>query len=92
MARSQATESPAPSVDRTAGSGPAPTLSGEDAAAFDLSQQSIRSWSLFVALLSVVLGALYVVWIQPGVGLADDYLGALQAIGQSPEVDKPTGP
>ena len=36
-------------------------LVGEDAAAFDLSAQSLRSWALFGALLSLVLGALYVV-------------------------------
>lgn len=36
-------------------------LVGEDAAAFDWSQQSLRSWVLFGVLLSTVLGAMYVV-------------------------------
>lgn len=36
-------------------------LVGEDAAAFDLSKQSLQSWAIFSALLSVVLAALYLV-------------------------------
>lgn len=36
-------------------------LVGEDAAAFDLSQQSLRSWGLFGVLLTTVLAAMYVV-------------------------------
>ncbi|KXZ44175.1 hypothetical protein GPECTOR_71g536 [Gonium pectorale] len=63
-----------------------PQLVGEDAASFDLEKQSLQSWGLFVALLSVVLGALYVVWIQPGFGLADDYLAAIQSLAGSSEV------
>lgn len=57
-------------------------LVGEDAAAFELSQQSVRSWGLFFVLLTVVLGALYVVWIRPGGGLAEDYLQALTSLTQ----------
>jgi hypothetical protein len=34
---------------------------GEDAAVFDPSQQSLRSWGLFAGLLTGVLGLLYVV-------------------------------
>ncbi|PNW69789.1 hypothetical protein CHLRE_19g750247v5 [Chlamydomonas reinhardtii] len=64
---------------------PAPTLVGEDSAAFDLAKQSPKSWALFVVLLSTVLGALYVVWIQPGTGLADDFLGALESLAGSSE-------
>jgi len=36
-------------------------LVGEDAAAFDVSQQSTKSWALFTGLLTGVLGLLYVV-------------------------------
>jgi hypothetical protein len=36
-------------------------LVGEDAASFDFSKQSLQSWGLFVALLSTVLGAMYLV-------------------------------
>ncbi|KAG2490010.1 hypothetical protein HYH03_011475 [Edaphochlamys debaryana] len=53
-------------------------LVGEDSAAFDLSKQSLQSWGLFTVLLSTVLGALYLVWIQPA-GFADDYLAALES-------------
>ncbi|GLC43362.1 15-cis-zeta-carotene isomerase [Pleodorina starrii] len=60
-------------------------LIGEDAAAFDLEKQSVKSWALFVALLSTVLGALYLVWIQPGAGLADDYLAAIESVAGSSE-------
>ncbi|GIL43940.1 hypothetical protein Vafri_1525 [Volvox africanus] len=59
---------------------------GEDAAVFDIEKQNIKSWALFTVLLSTVLGALYLVWIQPGVGLADDYLAAIQSIAGSSEI------
>jgi hypothetical protein len=36
-------------------------LTGEDAAYFDLSKQSLQSWGLFFVLLTTVLGAMYVV-------------------------------
>jgi hypothetical protein len=36
-------------------------LVGEDAAAFDLSKQSLKSWGLFGVLLTSVLGAMYMV-------------------------------
>ncbi|PNH02166.1 15-cis-zeta-carotene isomerase, chloroplastic [Tetrabaena socialis] len=62
-----------------------PELAGEDAAAFSLEQQSLRSWGLFLVLLSTVLGALYV-WIQPGAGLADDYIAAINGVAGSSEV------
>lgn len=44
-------------------------LVGEDAAAFDWSKQSLQSWGLFVALLSSVLGAMYVVSLVGGVAV-----------------------
>ncbi|GIL82018.1 hypothetical protein Vretimale_1530 [Volvox reticuliferus] len=61
-------------------------LVGEDAAAFDIEKQSIKSWALFTVLLSIVMGALYLVWIQPGVGLADDYLAAIQSVAGGSEI------
>eukprot|EP00955_Chlamydomonas_euryale_P059059 357274-Chlamydomonas_euryale.AAC.26 len=39
---------------------PAP-LVGEDAAAFSVEQQTTKSWTLFTVLLTVVLGAIYLV-------------------------------
>eukprot|EP00879_Flechtneria_rotunda_P023089 GHRR01024408.1.p1 GENE.GHRR01024408.1~~GHRR01024408.1.p1 ORF type:complete len:122 (+),score=14.57 GHRR01024408.1:444-809(+) len=36
-------------------------LIGEDAAAFDLSKQSLKSWGVFSVLLTTVLGAMYLV-------------------------------
>ncbi len=41
-----------------------PALVGEDAAVFDLSQQSLRSWVIFGALLTGVLAMLYPVSIE----------------------------
>jgi hypothetical protein len=41
--------------------GGAQPLVGEDAAAFDWGQQSLRSWGIFGVLLTGVLGALYAV-------------------------------
>lgn len=38
-----------------------PQLDGEDAAAFDVSEQSLRSWGIFGVLLTTVLGAMYLV-------------------------------
>lgn len=52
---------------------------GEDAAAFDLSKQSLKSWGVFGVLLTGVLGAMYMVWIRPGGGLAEDYLALLKS-------------
>lgn len=52
---------------------------GEDAAKFELSQQSISNWSLFGVLVSLVLASIYFVWIDQstpyvGLGLGKDYL------------------
>ncbi|KIY96313.1 hypothetical protein MNEG_11647 [Monoraphidium neglectum] len=66
--------------------GGAQPLVGEDAAAFDWGQQSLRSWGIFGVLLTGVLGALYAVWIQPGVGAGAGYLQAVEALTDgSPE-------
>jgi hypothetical protein len=45
----------------------APALAGEDAAAFDWGQQSLKSWAIFGVLLTGVLGALYAVRRPPGI-------------------------
>nr|QIW94440.1 carotene synthesis related protein [Dunaliella salina] len=58
-------------------------LVGEDAAAFDVSQQSTKSWALFTGLLTGVLGLIYLVWIQPGAGLADDFLGLVEGFSNN---------
>ena len=50
---------PQPDSDELAAA--AAELVGEDAAVFDPSQQSLRSWGLFAGLLTGVLGLLYVV-------------------------------
>ena len=50
------------------------TLVGEDAAVFNLSEQTTERWLKFVAVLTVVMVILYLVWINPGQGLADDYV------------------
>jgi hypothetical protein len=44
----------------------APALVGEDAAAFDWGQQSLKSWAIFGVLLTGVLGALYAVRREGG--------------------------
>jgi zeta-carotene isomerase len=65
---------------------PPQQLVGEDAAAFDWSKQSLKSWAVFGALLTLVMGALYAVWVRPGGGLGEDYLGAVEAVtGGGPE-------
>lgn len=53
-------------------------LVGEDAAAFDFNQQSLRSWGIFFGLLTGVLGAIYFAWVQSG--LAGDYLAAVEQL------------
>lgn len=55
------------------------TTFGEDAAAFDLSQQSVQSWGLFVGLLTGVMALLYAVWIAPGLGIGDEFVHALES-------------
>ena len=55
------------------------SMVGEDAAKFDLSQQSLSNWSLFGVLVSLVLASIYFVWVDKstpyiGLGLGKDYL------------------
>ncbi|CEL93844.1 unnamed protein product [Vitrella brassicaformis CCMP3155] len=59
---------------------------GEDAARFDLEEQSLKSWGIFSVLLVTVLGALYVSWISPETGFGKDYLRLLESTSDSPEV------
>mmetsp|Transcript_36482 Transcript_36482/g.103046 ORF Transcript_36482/g.103046 Transcript_36482/m.103046 type:complete len:384 (-) Transcript_36482:303-1454(-) len=61
---------------------PQAALVGEDSAAFELEQQTVKAWALFFFLLTTVLVGLYLVWIQPGVGLADDYVQAIKSLTQ----------
>lgn len=64
-----------------------PGLKGEDAASFSLEQQSVKSWAIFFGLLVGVLGAMYVVWMQPGTGLANEYLEGVRSLADNnPEV------
>ncbi len=51
----------------------APSLVGEDAAAFDVQQQSVKSWTLFFVLLTTVLGALYAASVVACVVARDQY-------------------
>jgi len=60
-----------------------PELVGEDAAAFDLEEQTAAAWVTFFGLLTGVLGGLYVVWVQPGVGLADDFVQLLSGFADN---------
>lgn len=57
VARAQAQEN----VDQLETNSNSSQLVGEDAASFDFSKQSLQSWGIFVALLSTVLGAMYLV-------------------------------
>jgi len=57
------------------------TLVGEDAAFFDLSQQSLQSWGLFFALLSGVSALLFAVWVAPGgLGLGQEFISTLSTL------------
>ncbi|KAK9812970.1 hypothetical protein WJX72_006637 [[Myrmecia] bisecta] len=61
-------------------------LVGEDAAFFDVSQQSVQSWTIFSALLAGVLALIYVAWAAPEVGLANNFLAAIESFSSNPEV------
>ncbi|EKX54233.1 hypothetical protein GUITHDRAFT_63717 [Guillardia theta CCMP2712] len=55
-------------------------LRGEDSGAFDLSAQSIASWAKFVGVFTVVMGALWFLWIDPQTGFGDDFIRLLSSI------------
>eukprot|EP00891_Asterochloris_glomerata_P003606 jgi/Astpho2/3606/e_gw1.00058.35.1_t len=62
------------------------TVLGEDSAAFDSRQQSTQSWTLFTGLLLGVLGLIYVTWIDPETGVANQFLDSLKSISSNTEV------
>lgn len=46
-------------------------LIGEDAAVFSFENQSIKSWTAFLAVLGTVLTALYYLWLDPVTGYGE---------------------
>jgi zeta-carotene isomerase len=65
---------------------PGDTTFGEDSAAFDLSKQTVKDWTVFFTLLTVVMGALYAVWIAPnGFGIGAEYVSTLESLLNSSE-------
>ena len=72
--------------------GPTPSTSGarlvaEDSAAFDLANQSLRSWTQFIALLAVVSAGLYGIWIDPNLaGLGTGFVSSVETLSDSHEV------
>lgn len=77
-------EAPRTIIDQLLESSPssaaAAGLVGDDAASFSLSAESARSWTTFAAAVSVVLGALYVLWIRADTGYADDFVHVLEGV------------
>lgn len=61
-------------------------LVGEDSAVFELGQQKVSSWIYFGGILGVVLFVLQVGWIDNSTGLGKDFINAVSAISDSPEV------
>lgn len=61
------------------------TTFGEDAAAFDLSNQSVKDWGAFFGLLTVVLGGLYLVWIDPNFGVGGEFVAGIESMFTSSE-------
>jgi zeta-carotene isomerase len=51
---------------------------GEDAAVFEWGAQKASSWRNFSLVLAVVTVVLYVVWLDPNLGVGDDVVGAFQ--------------
>eukprot|EP00899_Mesostigma_viride_P008368 jgi/Mesvir1/17532/Mv08785-RA.1 len=60
-------------------------LAGEDAAVFELEQQSLKSWAYFFGVLGTVMAALYVIWLEPSIDLGGKLVDNLEAIAGSPE-------
>lgn len=46
-------------------------LIGEDSAVFSFEDQSLKSWSAFLAVLGTVLTALYYLWLNPDTGYGE---------------------
>jgi hypothetical protein len=65
---------------------PGSTTFGEDSAAFDLEKQTVKDWTLFFTLLTVVVGALYAVWIAPnGPGIGGEFVSSIEHLLNSSE-------
>jgi zeta-carotene isomerase len=65
----------------------APSLEfGEDAAAFDVSEQNVTSWALFFTLLTGVLGLIYVLWIDPSYGVGSSFTGLIESLAPTSEI------
>ena len=64
---------------------PGQTTFGEDSAVFDVSAQRLSDWAVFFALLTVVLGGLYVAWIAPGVGIGTGFVDSIESLAHSSE-------
>lgn len=61
------------------------TTVGEDAAVFDLSQQSATSWGIFLAILGAVTALMYASWVAPGLGLGEEFVAQIEAAMGSSE-------
>lgn len=59
---------------------------GEDAAKFVLANQEVSSWALFFGLLSGVLGLIYVLWIDPNIGVGSHFSESLETLAPNSEV------
>ncbi|KAI8107388.1 hypothetical protein M9435_002419 [Picochlorum sp. BPE23] len=59
---------------------------GEDAAAFELSEQNVTSWALFFTLLTGVLGLIYVLWIDPSYGVGSSFTGLIESLAPTSEI------
>eukprot|EP00667_Euglena_gracilis_P012598 EG_transcript_12950 len=53
---------------------------GEDAAVFDLQSQRLADWVKFGAVFIAVMGGLFVTWVYPPTGLADEFVRSLEAL------------
>jgi len=58
-------------------------LIGEDSGLFILSEQKMKSWGIFLVLLTTVLGALYVFWINTDTGYGDDYINLVEKLADN---------
>lgn len=56
---------------------------GEDAAAFEMEQQSLSSWAAFFSLLTGVSALIYVTWIAPGIGVGEDFVEYLESFANA---------
>ena len=62
------------------------TLRAEDAAVFDLGAQKASSWRNFFAVLAVVSAILYVVWLDPSIGVGGDFIGSVDRAVSDPHL------